>query len=289
MHPRTKRTLIACLICLLFAGIVWAFIEPRLISVEHTEIENPDIPPAFNGVRIVYAADIHAGGLLGRSHVIRTIDTILAEQPDLVLLGGDYTDGDFAEIVDTGGDLLYPEIEELCSVPLGVVGVPGNHDRGMSTYRGLMRIERVRRAGITVLENEHTQIWKDDAFIEIVGTEDLGTGHPDLAAAAAGVGPDNFSILLAHNPDVLPTGLLEAEAADFDLVLAGHTHGGQVTFFGLWAPIMPSKHGQRFRSGWLEVEGVPVLVTRGIGVVILPVRFFAPPQIHVITLKCSAG
>ncbi len=105
-----------------------------------------------------------------------------------------------------------------------------------------------------------------------------------MAQAARDVSPDSFAILIAHNPDVLPEGLPSAPRA-FDLALAGHTHGGQITLFGLWAPTTHSAYDQRFRSGWSEVDGTPVLVSRGTGSYGLPMRFFAPPQIHAILLR----
>ena len=71
----------------------------------------------------------------------------------------------------------------------------------------------------------------------------------------------------------------------FDVALAAHTHGGQVTLFGLWAPLVPSLYGNRYRTGWHDIAGTPTLVTNGVGTVGLPLRFFAPPQIHVIILR----
>ena len=118
----------------------------------------------------------------------------------------------------------------------------------------------------------------------VAGVEDAQTGRPDVAQAGRDISPKSFAILLSHNPDALPEGLPRAPGA-FDLGLAGHTHGGQLTLFGLWAPYVPSKYGQRFRGGWSTVDGVPVLVSRGTGAYILPMRFFAPPQVHLIELR----
>lgn len=283
-QPPIRRAIIAAIGALVLA-LTWSLIEPHLLLIEHTELMSFDLPAEFDGARIVYASDIHAGSLLGKKRINRIIDTILAEKPDLVLLGGDYTDGDLLNILDTGDDLLYPAIEQLGEAPLGVIGVLGNHDSGMSTYRDRTRAERVADAGITVLANNNVRVELNGASIVVAGTEDLETGHPDPEAAAQGISAEEFAILLSHNPDVFPDGLAATRDTDFDLALAGHTHGGQVTFFGLWAPVIPSRYGQRFRSGWSEVEGTPVLVSRGTGVFGLPLRFFAPPQVHVITLR----
>ena len=91
-------------------------------------------------------------------------------------------------------------------------------------------------------------------------------------------------ILLTHNPDVLARGLPKTPDA-WDLALGGHMHAGQITFFGLWAPIVPSLYGQRYRTGWVRENGAWILTTNGVGEVTAPVRFFAPPEVNLITLR----
>lgn len=102
------------------------------------------------------------------------------------------------------------------------------------------------------------------------------------------VSSNDFCILLSHNPDFIE----EINTDKVDLMLSGHTHGGQVTIFGLYAPIMPSawkphlkNTGQKYRYGWKELNGVQLYVTTGVGMGKFPFRFFAPPEIVEITLK----
>jgi uncharacterized protein len=106
-------------------------------------------------------------------------------------------------------------------------------------------------------------------------------GRPRLGPIIEGTNADDFVILVSHNPDYaeeLPPGAV-------DLTLSGHTHGGQITFFGLWAPYLPSDYGQRYRTGLVETENTTVIVSNGIGTIFPPIRFFAPPQIVEITLE----
>jgi predicted MPP superfamily phosphohydrolase len=75
------------------------------------------------------------------------------------------------------------------------------------------------------------------------------------------------------------------QPGDVDLVLSGHTHGGQITFFGLWAPVVGSDYGQKYRTGMVDNGKTTVVVSNGVGTILPPLRFFAPPQIVVITLE----
>jgi uncharacterized protein len=236
---------------------------------------SPDVPPEFDGVRIVFAADLHAGRLLGQEHLSRTIDIINDLEPDLIMLGGDYVGGGRG-----GHEMFYEEAARL-QAPLGVLAVLGNHE-------GRWLADEVRSEldamGVIVVENQNVRVRSGEGDIRVGGVEDLTTGSPDIEAAAADIRTGEFAILLSHQPDVFPDGLARTRGA-FDLALAGHTHGGQLTAFGLWAPMIPSRYGQRFLRGWSDVEGVPVLVTRGTGVYLLPMRFFAPPEVNVIELR----
>lgn len=96
--------------------------------------------------------------------------------------------------------------------------------------------------------------------------------------------PEDFAILLTHNPDLLAT-QLRLHPRTWDVSLAGHLHAGQITLFGLWAPIVPSEYGQRYRTGWRKEHGTLILDTNGVGEVTAPLRFFAPPEVHLITLR----
>jgi predicted MPP superfamily phosphohydrolase len=192
-----------------------------------------------------------------------------------VLLGGDYVGGK-----TDGASIFYPEVARL-KAPLGIYAVLGNHD----VWEGAdQAVGGLSKAGIRVLDNESVRVRKGNSQIVVAGLEDLYTGHPDAVIAGRDVHPSDFAVLISHNPDAL-AGQLPVTSDLWDLALAGHTHGGQVTFFGLFAPIVATQFGQRYRTGWKSEEGVPILVTNGVGTVTVPLRFFARAEIHVITLR----
>jgi predicted MPP superfamily phosphohydrolase len=274
-RPR-RRWLALTALAVFFA---WALIEPHTLFVVSSTVSSPDVPVALDGTRVVFLADIHAGGFVSAARVKSVIDRVNALKPDLVVLGGDYVGGN-----TDGAAVFYPQAARL-HAPLGVFAVLGNHDAWEGSDQA---ISGMASDNIRILDNTSTVIAKNGATMRLAGVEDWGTGWPDVSAAATGIKPADFAILVSHNPDTLARQLPETPGV-FDLALAAHTHGGQVTLFGLWAPLVPSHYGNRYRTGWHDISGTPSLVTNGVGTVGLPLRFFAPPQIHVLTLRHAAA
>lgn len=254
---------------------VVAAAEARRLRIQRVEVKSAVLPAEFDGARLVFIADIHAGPHLGAERMKQLVDAVNALEPDILVLGGDYVGGRM-----NGAEVFYPAAKGF-EARLSKVAVLGNHD----VWEGASKARNgLAEAGFTVLENESVQVERGGASIRLAGTDDLYTGRPDARKAGADVLPSDFAVLVSHNPDALH-GQLPVTADLWDLALAGHTHGGQVTFFGKRAPIMASRHGDRYRTGWRTEHGVPILVTNGIGTVTMPMRFFAQPEIHVITLR----
>jgi len=272
---RLAWTVLAAVVIIL---IGWSLIEARAIQISRAMLSSPRLPPAFEDTRVVFMADIHAGPLMSRSRMSALVDRVCALEPDMVILGGDYVGGR-----GRGPAHFYSEIKRL-RAPLGVFAVLGNHDY----WEGVEQAKRgLVEAGITLLLNDSAEVCRDDACIRIAGVDDAWMGTADISAATRAIRFGEFAILVSHSPDYFAEALPTMRGI-FDLALAGHTHGGQVTVFGLTAPLVPSKYGQRYRGGWLDEAGVPLLVTRGVGNVTLPVRFFNRPEINLIELKRGA-
>lgn len=271
----TLRWVVTVLVVACVALVVWTLVEARTLTVRHAVLSSPTLPEAFDGTRVVFAADIHAGPYMSRARIRSLVDSINALEPDIVILGGDYVGGR-----SSGKRLFYPEIRRL-NARLGIYAVLGNHDYWEGLEQAKLGLEA---ADITLLVNGSTVVTRGADSIRIAGVDDAWAGTADIAQANAGISREEFAILVSHAPDFFP-GALPAVRGTFDLALAGHTHGGQLTVFGMHAPLMPSIYGQRFQGGWTEESGVPVLVTRGVGNVTLPIRFFAPPEMHVIELR----
>jgi hypothetical protein len=179
-----------------------------------------------------------------------------------------------------GSEVFYPR---ACGFRAKVakLAVLGNHDNweGSQTAK-----QGLAEAGFTLLDNDSTRITARGESFAVAGVEDLETGNPDPQAAASGIDPDSFAILVSHNPDTF-TDRLGDSAGDWDLGLAGHTHGGQIGLGGLAQ--RSSGTASRTRSGWMAENGLRILVTKGVGTVTVPMRFSAQPEVHVITLQSA--
>jgi predicted MPP superfamily phosphohydrolase len=256
--------------------VVLAIREARALQVHHETLNIPDLPGDLDGITLAFLADIHAGPIFGAARMAYLVDVVNRLGADVVVLGGDYVGGRGG-----GASVFYPEAARL-SARYGVYAVLGNHDEweGIDVAR-----EGMASTGIVLLENSSARIRVGDATLAIAGLADEWTGEPDMTAAAAEIRTGDVSVLVAHNPDSFDAAL-STTPVPWALALAGHTHGGQ--FAGVYRlnPRKPTRFGRRYLTHGMTAEnGVPVLVSNGVGAVTLPLRFFAKPEVHLITLS----
>lgn len=276
---RRKWWLIALAVLVVVAGVLgYGFAETYRLETKEYTFTSPDLPKQFDGTRVVLVTDIHRGPFFSEERVRSLAERVNALDPDLVVLGGDYV------YIHTNQAASCVDGLAALEAPLGCFAVLGNHDYGEHDD-GIGGPEDVVRAfagsDIMLLRNEATWIEKDGARIRIGGVGDYAEDIHDPGPTLQGTVSDDFVLLVSHSPD-------QAEHVppdSVDLMLAGHTHGGQVTFFGLWAFHVGSDYGQKYRTGAVTNEATTVIISNGVGASgILPIRFFARPQIVVITL-----
>ena len=272
---RIAGVFILFLVCAL---ALWSFfIEPNRLIIHPATIQIENWPKELSGLRIAAISDIHTGGpFINDRKLQEIVARTNALNPDLIVLLGDYMSPNSWHSHRVEPEVTAAALKNL-KAPLGVYSVLGNHDWW---YSG----EKVRRAfeqnGIRVLEGEVAEVkWRDRSFW-LVGLADLWTRPQHIGETIAKVPPGSTIIALTHNPDIFPR-----LPQSVPLLIAGHTHGGQVNIPLIGRPVTTSDLGPRYVAGHLFENGHHLFVTTGIGTSILPVRFRVPPEIVILTIN----
>lgn len=245
------------------------------IKIEKQVISLKNLPQTFNKTKIVFLSDIHSLWFGFRER--KVLEIIKKLKPDFVFITGDFIDP-LRRITDRRLRKIRIFWEELGKEYKNqIFGVMGNHDnRAVERY--------LKESGIIILNNENRKLIINSNAgenINLIGVEDPYTGRDNLLMAMKGTEDNIPKLLLAHSPRIIK----KAVKQKIDLVLAGHTHGGQIVlpFFG---PLfVTSRMEGRYASGLFKIDSTYMYVTRGIGTTILPFRFNCPPEITLIELK----
>ncbi len=226
--------------------------------------------PGLHGLRIAYVSDLHAGNFMTEADLCRIFERVVRFEPDLVCLGGDLIEDRAEQILLLGKGL------SLLQPPLGVFAVPGNHEYEVEPGLGLWR-STLEEHGVEILLNRGLRLRRNGESLWLAGVDDLSFGRSDLARALHGASEDEPILLLAHHPDLFH----EASHVGVDVTLSGHTHGGQITFFGR-TPLRHTLLG--YWHGFFEEDGAQLYVGRGAGTTKLPLRLNAPGEVPLIRL-----
>ncbi|MGH9358330.1 MAG: metallophosphoesterase [Terriglobia bacterium] len=242
-------------------------------EITETVIRMRRLSGAHEGLRIVQLTDIHLSLFTHLEEVQRAVDLANRLHPDVIALTGDY--------VTLSPNYIWPAARALGKLRarLGVFAVLGNHDFRVDAEE-ITRALRAQR--IRVLRNSHHALRSGGATLWLVGVDDVWFSSDDLPAALESIPACEPKILLCHNP----AGISSAAKSGIDLMLSGHTHGGQVRL-----PIFGSLYRpkQGFLAGWNHLGETQIYVSRGIGKVVLPVRVSCPPEISCLCLRRAAA
>jgi len=248
-----------------------AITEPYMLTIEHERIGLRRLPKEFESFRIVQLSDIHHGPFSDRNQIERAVETANRLKPDIIALTGDY--------ISKERHYAAPCAEMLgrLEARFGVFAVLGNHDHWTDAD---LITDLFRAEGINVLINQGMRFELNGAAFWLAGVDDTMVGLEDIPLALAGARQDEMKLLLAHNPIVLR----RAARADVDLVLSGHTHGGQVA---LREPRQNGGRRRRFLKGLGRLGNTQIYVNRGLGTVVLPIRYGCPPEVSLLELRRS--
>lgn len=249
-------------------------LRPRADAVEVTtlDVPIPGLPSVFDGFRILHVSDLHGDARMARASAGERLARASELSPDIVVFTGDLA---------ARPNAIAAMAEEMARLQAadGQFAVIGNHDAWMGEERVA---DALASAGFRVLANEHVALERREQKLYLAGVRDASyTRADDLPAALRGVPEGAPVIVISHSPDIV----LKPAAERAALILAGHTHGGQVVFPWLGPLYVPTRLGRRRMAGLFEVNGRKVFVTRGLGEVFPPFRLNCPPEIALISLR----
>jgi uncharacterized protein len=250
-----------------------ALIERLDFQVREVEIPVPNLPDGLDGLRLLHLSDIHLSAFLSEKNLARVIDSANQLRPHLALVTGD--------LITAGGDPLEACLRQLARLraDAGVLGCMGNHE-DYAMVENLTEREAAR-LGIPFLRGRAQALRFGGAVLNVAGVDYQRSGRNYLPGAERLVLPGAYNVLLSHNPDVFPV----AVEKGYDLTLAGHTHGGQVTVEILHQPINAARFFTPFVYGLYRRGAAAEYVTRGIGTIGIPARIGAPPEIALLRLR----
>ncbi len=272
----SRRRYLALLLCIAAGVYGYGVYEARSLRVTSLHLATEKLPPGAERLRIAFAADLHIGPQTGTAMLRNAVDAMLAQKPDLILLGGDLFDDAFQ---GTPADVR--ELRRL-RAPLGVYAVLGNHD----AFGGYVHAAaKLAGTGITLLSDQAADV----GGICVIGLDDpdvaeqKGRARAEAAALLAASSCDRFTVLLDHRP-----GIHKDAVGLFDVQLSGHSHGGQIP---LLKAFVESHYGTPTGfSAYRSPGGASVLfVTTGTGFSKLPIRLFVPPEIVVLNIARAGG
>ena len=244
--------------------------EANTLTVEGVEIYLNRLPKKLDGFRLAHLSDIHHSPFTDMRHILSAVEIVNGLAPDAVMLTGDYVSHE-TEYIEPMADAL-----GLLKSELGSFACLGNHDHW--TDAELVR-RHLERNGIKVLVNQGVRLITGRGSFWLAGVDDYMVGKTDVRASLEGAFAHELKVLLAHNPVIAR----QAARRGIDLMLSGHTHGGQVKLGNREGSLIAKR---RMTSGLHRRYETQIYVTRGIGTVVLPVRYQCPPEISLITLRC---
>lgn len=284
-RPQKRKTRAGrvLLVLVLLLIVAYPFFEAFHINVQEHTTSLQNLPSPLRNLKVVYLSDIHQNLWNSQARTARIVKIVNGLGADLVLLGGDYAS-------DPDSAIAFFENLPLIQARLGAFGVLGNKDRSESSVERGNLTQAMKDAGVTPLVNEVASIKVGTTTLYVAGVDDLQSDESDINTVAAQVSADDFVILFGHNPEILSDAVKAPDKNGkthwYDLALFGHTHGGQIVLFG--TPLLytvKQESASRYLSGWITENRAEILVSNGVGTSIVPMRLFAPAQIHLIRLR----
>ncbi len=300
---RGRRWLLKLAVLLAAALVATMAVLGSVVRLSCVELPLRDLPAAFDGVKIVYVSDLHLTAFNPLVKVTALMKELEKIQPDLLLLGGDYTGNDVlgrlicqsrgesfsARQTETRG-LFFLALADF-EAPLGKFAVAGDMDNLLERGAAMSLVDAASLGGVQLLRDESAVVHKGGQSIAIVGVDDWRSGMQDTHTPARGRRSDDCVIVLSHTPEAIPQ-LAVSPGQDggrwVDAALTGHTLGGLVKLGG-YEVFSPLASDDRYSAGWHLENGAKVLISQGLCGGFLPLRLGTYAEVHVITLRTETN
>ncbi|MBQ7005371.1 MAG: metallophosphoesterase [Clostridia bacterium] len=264
--------------------LIWVLWADKALTVREFEISDIKIPTSFNGFRIAHISDLHNTSF-GKDN-IKLLEKLRDASPDIIAVTGDIIDSRSTDIA-----VAEEFITEVLKIA-PVYYVTGNHESRVTSFDGLLSF--MENAGVVVAENKSIRLYRGNASITVCGISDPNFTAGDFqgyeeAVVDTSLGKltrnEDFTVLLSHHPEFFELYVQHG----FELVLSGHAHGGQFRLPFVGGFIAPGQGlFPEYDSGLYREKGTSMIVSRGLGNSIIPLRFNNRPEIILITLKEEA-
>ena len=260
-----------------------------MIELMERPVSLSSLPVTFKGFTIGHLTDFHSSLIVSGDHIATSAKLVMGKKPDMIALTGDFISGSMKFLSGSVGSFNKSYLDKLVdalsslSAPMGIYGVLGNHDfwSGPEAVTAITG-ELSKNIGVVWLRNKNVRLTKGGRSIDLLGVDDYWEESYSLKKAYGGLTDSSVKILLSHNPDVNENIKPDMK---IDLILAGHTHGGQVALPVIGAPFLPSSFGQKYRQGLVRDNARQTYISRGVGHLLAPVRLNCAAEATVITLS----
>lgn len=278
--------LLALALCGLFG---WMHLQARLTHLRPAEIYLADLPRAFEGTKILYISDLKLQSAEDAADAKKLVTRLAQLNPDILLLGGDYSGKSILETLNGADSGVFPDYAadfiaflRNFRAPMGKFAVAGDQDRDLYALAAAFQ-----DAGVQCLSDSAVEIEKDGAKIAVAGLSDRNLGKNGSAKLSRNFSAGDCVIAVAHNAaSYVDIRVSEAKGGGnwADLVLSGHTLGGQINIFGRTMRSF-SEEERRTLAGWHYANDLPLLVSQGLGCEDIRLRLDSESQVHIITLR----
>lgn len=280
-----KKILLILIVFILFISLTYFnafYINPTTITVREEVIYNDKIKEDLNGLTILFFSDLHYGTSINETNIDKLIQKINSFDADIILFGGDLIDHfSLNPLNEDETNFLVQNLKDI-NGKYGKFAVYGNHDIDSPIVKDNV-YNILKQSDFEVLENESVMVRKGgDSFIHIVGIDSLLLGNPDISSAYSMIKDNSYTIALCHTPDIFN----DINDDKTDLMLSGHSHGGQIYFpfvNNLYRPIGT----QIYFKGKYNRENTTLDITNGVGTTKKDIRLFADAEIVVYKFKSN--